>query len=83
MKIKELSAIYTDDRTKTGRLYYGNNLTHKVSRLRPKNLEAVLSILAAGWPEAGKPDIVHAQDGMYTVQYVGDNGRGFRAIVAP
>lgn len=81
MKFVELSAIYTDNGTPTGRLYYGNDLRHKVSRMRPKNLDAVKGILLAGWPESKEPEVKTFPDGATVIQYIGDNGRGYRAIV--
>lgn len=81
MKIVELSMIYTA--SDNGRLYYGADLTKRVSRKKPKTLADAIAVVNEMFGWRGDYKAVTLPDGMTTVQALNENGRGYRAIIAP
>ena len=81
MKIKEFSIVYTAK--DNGFLYYGANLTKRVSRRKPKTIAEVLAIVAEFLSWTGTPEIKEfPAEGVSCIQALDADGRGYRVIVA-
>jgi hypothetical protein len=80
MKIVELSQVYTA--SDNGFLYYGANLTKRVSRRKPKTMAEVCQIIGEFFPSVGSPEVKEfPAEGVSCVQMIDENGRGYRAII--